>query len=709
MEDWSETKVQNIFNELQNKKHRHVAFVIGSAVSIGYPSNCLSVTDIQRAILLSVSSVIKKDLNLSAKIAEYLDCISKSYDSANLSDVGRAIHDLPFEHFMACLYNADKDSTEQIIKTAYDGQKQPNNNHWALVNLVKILLSYTSIERISILTTNYDRCIDIALEKMFGSTLQLVYDIPVPAFQLESPEGKIIRYVKLHGCVDIQGSQVYTIDKMGQLILSLDWTQCIYDWLMSNQSKISVAIFTGYGFWDPDLYGLFEMLTDNVILIRNERPGFSMSNSLHGRDVLQSDAFSRMQNNDKKMCYTTLLKDEIKPYLPSIFIDLARSFSNNSVKLKVPSKPDEKQIEIIHDSISKVLSSLTEESSLVFWGHLLNVCERYEGRDLFKSTLQDSSRVKIRNEMAIAYLHMFGNKNDWHGAIEACNKLIQDSNPTELRIIGYAYRSFMLTISDKKNLLQAIKDLRNGKKLLKGVSKLIFRYYQIYNIHLWAKIIEVGYQRSNGWGRMLGIHFILRIWAWQLASRIEKIISDLKDFGDAVAIGNTLELFTEMLIIAGKLEKAENFGKQTQVWRSFIGGMSKALQSDRLLGWICLAYGSEEQNREAITCFARGLERALNVPEQSSLVKKLGANLIRVFWSNDLDVLKGLKGHIHKTERIKEACRSIQASGAINELDAKDITEYVLDLFGEKEQELKNEIMKLKNLKHYPIFLPTCE
>jgi hypothetical protein len=289
-------------------------------------------------------------------------------------------------------------------------------------------------------------------------------------------------------------------------------------------------------------------------------------------------------------------------------------------------------------------------------------------------------------------------------------------------VLGYAYRSFILTVGDKSNPLQAFQDLKDGKKLLAGLEKEkdVIRFFEHFERHFMIKAIESAYQGSKDWGHLMDLHTVLRKRARRMMSDIEKIQDQFKEFGDAESIGDTLELLGQISIMAGKLGKAENAANDSQIWRSFIGRMSNALQSDRLLGWIYLAYGGQANRLTAIGYFARGFERALDLPNEPSLSKKLGADLIRAIWADNLRSLIRLEGRARDVNSVKAKCRAIQTSTmgegknistitaflSIHREDAADITEYVLFLYGKDGETLKSEIARLSNLERYPIYRP---
>ena len=75
MEFWNNIDVSQIFDLLNNADHSHILFFIGSAVS--YPSNCLSVEDVQKAVLHPLSDVLSKDADAHATVLEYLDQFDK--------------------------------------------------------------------------------------------------------------------------------------------------------------------------------------------------------------------------------------------------------------------------------------------------------------------------------------------------------------------------------------------------------------------------------------------------------------------------------------------------------------------------------------------------------------------------------------------------------------------------------------------------------
>ena len=723
MNKWISITVPEIYDELTQSSRRHVAFIIVSFVSVGSPCNCLSVDLVQKAVLGSLLNALHAEDDLYAEINDYLvqleKPLEKPSEKRSFSEFGKSLQDLPFEQFMACLYHPDHNSAKKVIDISHGGGRKPNTNHLALAHLVKTLLECTHIECVSILTTNYDKAIEYAFEEAFHiEQWAPVEQLPIPRFELlpELAHGKRLRYVKLHGCVEIPQSQVYTKGQMGRLIANRSWIKDIDGWLNNDSRPIDIAMSAGYGFRDPDLYPLFFSdpahecpttgILGNALLIRNERDRFEESHSLIGRAVLQLDAFGLISNERRKLCCTTLLKNAARSESSSIFIDLLALFLRSNTKYDIPDWPCFSQLDDILLAIHERLATLQDEKKMLFWGRLCNACGRPEGRISFKRTLDITNSKEVSNEIARAYLYSFGNANEWEGGMNASNALIHKSKSIDLRILGYAYRSFMLTIGDNKNPLLAMQDLRLGKRLLKKSKKDVRQFFNHYEMHFWVKAIEAAYQGSKDWGRALGLHSVLKKRARKWASVIAAAQEDLVENGDPESIGDTLEILAEILIMAGESDQALHRAAEAKVWRSFIGRMSNAAQADRLLGWICLTQGEKTKRQEALTHFARGFQRSLGLPHESSLAEKLGANLVRVLWVDNLSALRELNGADVEQGRIEDICWLLQNRSPTSDDQKRDIAKYVLFLFGTRGAALKAEIAQLSDLKHYPIYLP---
>lgn len=286
------------------------------------------------------------------------------------------------------------------------------------------------------------------------------------------------------------------------------------------------------------------------------------------------------------------------------------------------------------------------------------------------------------------------------------------------------YQSSLIADDSKESpiLLCALKHLRIVRILIKRCPKEVKKdtgeYVRLYQSHFWVKVIEQLIQVTNQWGKVSGIHFLLRLWAIHQCGLLEEMHRDLNGGADAELIGSTKDLLAQAFITAGKSKQAMEIAIKARTWRSFTGNYSYALQSDRLMGWVSLAEGHRVN---AIRFFAIGLRRALDLMEiQPTLARKLGANLVRAIWADKLSNLNDWHGVDVGLDKVKDACKTIAEACQGNNFEVTNplnnqlklhesicsVTQFTLFLFKTVESNLKFEMKRLCNLRSYPIFLP---
>ncbi len=363
---------------------------------------------------------------------------------------------------------------------------------------------------------------------------------------------------------------------------------------------------------------------------------------------------------------------------------------------------------------------------MVFWANLLHACGSPVGTETFRRQVYSAVSPLERFEMTKAYLNSMGNANAWAKAKEACQTLKRDFKGKDIDAYASMYLSFVLTIGGKtaidekdrfalfkqlcellKRLCEVLMQLCHGRRLRSRCPRSAYGWIRHYGAHFHVKVMErmVRSFADPGWlSRM--IRSVVRMKAWKLAVKLHRACEQTVEGSDAALAGDTLELIAEAQIVAERIQEAEKTIGQVVTWRSFIGRMSNAAQSDRLCGWLCLALGGDKYREDAIRFFARGMRRAIEGREES-VERKLGANLVRAAWANKLNELARRSGHEVSKDRIKEACATIGGKGFLGWDSIQLITDYVLWIFEPNQESLKAEIVRFSDLKRYPIYLPT--
>jgi hypothetical protein len=216
------TDLGEVADCLRSGREHHVCFLIGSAVSSGGPANCLGVDSIRRTLVLQplyeaalarADSGDGADRAVAKREARLLERSLIGY-----RELSRAIQSLPFEQFMGCLDLASPEAAASIVDLGV-GQgelRRPNVNHEAVADIIRWWAVRGSPGTVTILTTNYDTLLEIALETRLRRKLRPVAGMPCPCFEMDV-EGTPVRLAKLHGTILDRHSLVFAFSQVASL------------------------------------------------------------------------------------------------------------------------------------------------------------------------------------------------------------------------------------------------------------------------------------------------------------------------------------------------------------------------------------------------------------------------------------------------------------------------------------------------------------
>jgi hypothetical protein len=724
MASWKEVDFENIKENLFSG-HSHICFLIGSFVSAGHPSNCLTIKQVREELLF------KPLLSLCGN--DITPFINRFFPG---EDLAQSINALPFEQFMGCFYEVEPTVAENIIKIAH-GNNLPNSNHKAIAGLSKHLLTLEPVNSISILTTNYDLCLDTALTELFLSKEDKNFSAGIPAYEFTMENGKYLRYVKLHGCIEKKNSLVFTLNQMKNLIENSNWNDELINWLKGETELPTIVLSAGYGFWDADLYELIQNLSVKTVLYRNEHPNFRQEDdeSLSGRGFLRNEFFDNLISHESatgtdklRLFKSTLIND--KKNSSSLLIDMYNAIPIVERKISCPHQENELTYKV--KEATAACSLLTKEQISVFIAKLLNACELSEGCDLLKNFSSAKSDVN-RIELAKAYLNTFGHTNELEKAIKVCESIRREIDDHNIKLLSYTYQFGALTIGTrtKASFVTALKVLGNAycylwtrKFIRKTFLEKLEESFKYSVVCFYMKIAESLNLASGDIILRIPLNFIARI----LVKIITKILIKklrkmpfIHNTGGTQLMSGTEEILARLLILAGENKKAKIRANQVKKLWGFTGQINSAVQADRLLGWYYLSEGDQENRIEAIKCFACGLHRALK-SKDTSLRQKLAVNLLRAIWAGNTDNLTYDSREKVTDETIMEICLFLQNLSPTNLIKdnifninpkystidnfdeyIRQITAYALSFFASP-QELIKEINRLSDLKRYPIY-----
>ena len=710
---WEDSDLDTLWSDLKGGAYERVVLLVGSAVSYGMPSECLSVQAVRRGVLSALTERAASTTAAAAQTLKLLDQPTGSND-ARQSKLAADLRDLPFEQFLACVHTASSSTAFRIAELICAGSVS-NANHMATAWISDALLRQGLARNVTIITTNYDTCLDKALVDKFGDLQRVRGSASLfPRYECHPPFGGHLCYLKPHGCVTVQESMVFTFSQMMRLLVKNKWTVDTLEWLAPAGRRCStLGIAVGYGFWDPDLRELLRSLLGSARIYRNEHPRYREEDPSSATAQLQREFFELLQSD---RCDLRVVKTELASDSPACSAgENVLTFLCRRLTGEVQPIPGRSSNEL-RARFEEAFTSWESSEVTHFLSRLLHALNCSAGRDLFLEQLLIEQHGPRQVDFAHAYLRTFGNENDWPGGASAARQLRSRRLSRDIDLVTLGYESFMETLRS---------DLSMRARAKKGLWCLLAAYsrwpfgtrkawavFAEYNTHFWVKSLQATIQLASG---VSIVHGATRAFA-TVAGLIMKVrLRSVEAARDFDVYGDTAALFTELKILAGHSTRAQTEATRARVFRTAIGRASNAIQGDRLLGWALLADGKREKRFEAMQAFARGLLFSLLLPEEPSLARKSGANLIRVGFSDDALVDSKLSPEEHSAKRVADACRVLLRVGfgaregeELREA-MKTVAEHVLHLFRPNEELLLAELERFSDLTRYPMYLPLCE
>lgn len=506
---WSPSETDSFIDEVCSRRHRHVCFFVGSAASLGLPSGCLGVAEVRR---LALEGILRRTEGSTVAAKETRELLLKLQGKGDGSEAwAQRVCQLPFEQFLGCVSMTSEASGEAIVRRIC-GSNDPNGNHASLVRSAVALLGGDYADIVSIITTNYDLCLDRQLASIFGKEAIRNYgDNWFPSYEVAVSPSKVIRYAKIHGCVSA-GRLVFSFAQMLHLLVSSSWEQRLSDWLTSNRRSCpSLALFAGYGFWDSDLRSWMCDFFCASHIFRIER---QLSENCHdegegrgGRDAepsataqLQTEFFANLhksgallhllrsalvvqndEHTDKQNCLTSLL----------------RRLTQETVA--IPLCPIGARSESFLDT---AFLGWDESSVVHFVARLVYSCNLRDRRTRLLDRLRREHSGSRQVDLAHCFLHSFGVVNNWVGGIAGARALRRKRMSLDVNVTSWGYESFSRTLAEKPCL--ALRAVRGGGCLVRGwllrpfVSKQARAVFEEYSAHYRVKALQGLLQASSG-------------------------------------------------------------------------------------------------------------------------------------------------------------------------------------------------------------------
>lgn len=716
---WHETSFSDIFEELRSGRHRHVVMLMGSAISMGRPSNCLSVGDIRSELVLRPA---RRDDDPRGEVSRIVDNLLRT-GKHDATPEASALKELPFEHFMGCLHLVDAVVGVGVIELACGRgfQRSANANHHAVADVATWLLNAHKADRVTVLTTNYDMWLDDALHRAAGVDLTRVPGLSIPRFEVRC-SGGVLRYAKLHGTLEDPDGLVFTFEQMARLVVDAPELSALGTWIREG-SPPSLLVAAGYGFWDPDLRPLFEtILSEAAVVIRNERPQKSRQCgdfdlvAPSGPTVLQTEFFAKLARKKTLLEYRSHLHGTLGP---SDATSLLTGLRNVLVRPDGDDTPPPAPGDLaeLRQHARELFASRMAGRVPVFLGRLLDAACIPAKTDLFRLSA-NTSNMSDRCSLVRAHLDTLSNAHRMDDLKRDCRSIRESMSEPAIAAIALARESFALSIGGKQSLLRAARCLRQCASLLEKCDADTVAFVDHYDCHFKVKVLEMILLRAGDVGHVLGFHRFAARRARRMTERLQNAINQARHAKDLRLMSDAMTLLVECSILAGQLDRVEEIAESAREVRLFMGRLNNAALSDRMMGWVGLAKGDELSRSDAIGHFARGLWKSLS-SNDPSIRGKLAANLIRALHgrgASQLDKSANVQGG---DGELAKACGVLADGGFAWRLDepvmepnkqlaSRVVVNELVRLYGRGWFKLRAQMSRHANLKRYPIFLPAA-
>ncbi len=632
LRDIGEEDLLSICENIRRGAYPHVNFFIGSYVSKGGKSNCCDVTQIRNKLVLEP---IRKTFGSNTEIVRTIDSILQDRPSKDYKiSLARAVRDLPFEQFMSSLSDADESIAEDIIHLScgLERHSQPNANHEMLVDVSRSLVSKGFCREVTIFTTNFDLCLDIALwgslDERNGRESGDIEDKNlrkhVLTFRETSEEGRKIRLVKLHGCVSRPESLVHTFERMARLIFAKN----IYGLLFKRVEGPSLYISLGYGFWDPDLRPFVRVLADNSRMVRADIKPQTFKTIPTGAQVMRTEFF---KDTSIERYFTNIFTVEPYEGNRNIILALHEELAHGSER-KTPSAADGELAPMKEEAQSVIEERMDERTARIFLTALVDSCARSESTGLIADRINTPYFGNRRLEMLRRYLLQLSHKAGYEEVASEALAARLANKDIGTRTLCSAHEIFNTTIrNDRKT-----SDLFNGlRRYIISKPQSLFAdsyskwFYEYYEAHMLTKFLELVFSAIARRARFFPTTTVLRPLLWWTRKKLTKLAEGARKRSWLMNLGECHENLAQVLILSGDAQGGIEEGENSRLYHSSIGSFNNILWADRALGWAHLAVNNAEEDLKAIVCFARGLWRS-TYSEDSSAPPKLVLNLLRV-------------------------------------------------------------------------------
>lgn len=706
-----------ILQELRSGKHSHVAFLVGSAVSQGGIYPCAGTSAIRDQLILgpllhfvaeSSSSGDEKLRHVILRIAEASPKLSDQDTSPrSLRD---DIETMPFEVFMGCLADVCTTTATQIIDIACGTMSgcRPNLIHEIVFDLAESILTHTPCKRVTVLTTNYDECLDRCWRKRGYTGPTRTVRKRIKMYQHRFQGDRRLDYLKVHGCVTTPDSLAFTFGALADTIFDRSWFEELLRELECEDNLPSFILAIGYGFNDPDIRSALLPIVgskDTTVhaILRPQEDPLNLPDVPSGPSLLRSDFFRFAQINQHRLDLFQINHN----HLLCSLLNRLNSAEEPRPSDVIPFKSDVPEKMLL--AATNLLKHLSKHDIIEFLARICHALRRGDMTEILRSELDQVSRSRSWLFTRL-YLRGLSHRASYQHHLREAVRVRRLPLGSDSRAICLSEEAFV-------RLLAGPQPIRACWLLMRarGLKNQCDRSVRTSVDHQWllflSKVLQILYCRCPRWlDERGGLRFV-RFWA----RRIENALARLEEFArkEHLQEAHVIDLVAEvgdirsqMLLICGDISEAQKLAKEIEYIYASTGQINGLVLSARDLGWICLATGDRTG---AIKRFTEAV-RIATYSEDTSLLPKALGNLVRVLMGSAGNELAFQESPLPNAEELRKVAKVLFANAEANKIDQGAARRIVRAYQGSRDgtqwKEARRELLRYSDLKRYPIFLP---
>lgn len=709
--------LNQLATQIRKRKYHHVVLWIGSTVSargsdLG-STICPAVGTVRDELILK--SLQRRVRSMSAKLRSELEPVLTSLLQGGQSRDEKALryaieNMVPFERFMGCLADAEGDARTavEIVRLAFhDGvELQPNALQVLIADLVHGLLERQHVERISVVTTNYDRLLECALAPSDSMRLSAWKDAwgflsdaeyRIPSFQHRAYAPGTLRVFKVHGTIENPKSLVFTMDGLARGIVDPEH----YSYLALQLESADLFIFAGYGFNDPDLRPVIARILrqdsgETKRAIRIERGGISDLDPRRGLDTLRWEFLARLPCEEYR-CNLF----ENSPIEEHLVLGLATQLELLRSPPELPKC--EWQLGSAAAAVDAVFSRFSNDAAVEFVGRLCDAANSGAAHAPLH-TLTFSSPDEVRRPTRVTLLcRSLSHQAIYDDYVQTCRELRAKWRDLNVQLLTLGFEAFAYTIG-KPSPLRAMALIRQGRRVpSEGADNGALAVFTHYDGHFWAKMMQYADSLCcvHPW---VPLRPLLRPFAQRLARSLHRAAEAATLELDIPFMSEIRDIEAQVWIYAGDLDRALKAATQCENYTAAVGLLNNMALVDRTRGWVYLA---RNEPVHAQFAFARGTHRSLRSPDVS-VWPKLAANLVRVLEADRTISLGSLKPCAKPVSDLVACLERLrdEAHRGTWSADGSAVAEHLLHRFSTEAPVLVKHMQERLNLRRCPVYHP---